>query len=116
MLPAIVTSQIIDSRTGKSPAQRQEQILRKVDHKQGEANGVFHRSLFDAHEILQTEVLLSLSDTHRCDSPPRCGYKSAAPRANGHSRGGLHISDADAFAFARQSAAERVWRCNASWR
>src|SRR5438874_6002825 len=71
MLPAIVASQIINSRTGKSPAQMPQQILGKVGHKEREADGVFHTSLFDAHEILQTEVLLGLSESKLDLEPQR---------------------------------------------
>ena len=54
--------QVVDARTRIRGAQAVEQVARQVDHKEGEAHCVVDRELFDAHEVLQTKVLLGVSE------------------------------------------------------
>src|SRR5689334_5037505 len=62
MLGAIETLQVRHPGLRIKLSQGSEQVGRKVDHKEGEADSIGHRSLFDGHEILQTEVLLGVSE------------------------------------------------------
>src|SRR5579871_6121139 len=62
MASTIPTLEVRNPGAHNLGAQRAQQVTRQVDQKEGQAHRIGYRSLFDAHEVLQTEVLLGIPE------------------------------------------------------